>query len=104
MNPDLIDLAPKLRGAAYATAGGAMRSEAGELSLAEAKALVAFYQREAAEGPKGWTSVCLARAVELSRAADEAAAWRRAAGWDPPEAADGPKAAQARRPAALGAP
>jgi hypothetical protein len=70
--------------------GGAIIADHGPLTLAAARALAAFYNREQASLRPGThlADLCADRARALGAAADDAALWRRAAGWSDPEAAD----------------
>lgn len=68
--------------------GGAVLVDHGVIPLAEARALAAFYAREAETGGGGWSQHCLARAEAMEAAVAQAALWRRAAGWADPDAAD----------------
>ncbi|MGH6991967.1 MAG: hypothetical protein ACRED8_10590 [Caulobacteraceae bacterium] len=73
----------------FSACGGAILSDAGALSLREARALAGFYAREAeAAGASAWVERCAGRAKALERAIAVASSWRKAAGWADPEAAD----------------
>jgi hypothetical protein len=81
-----------MNGAPYRHIGGMVMADHGPLSLAGARALVAFYRAEArysrALDDPATSRGCAVRADVLSRAVTAAEAWRRAAGWTEPEAAD----------------
>jgi len=68
--------------------GGAVVADHGAISIAEARALAAFYALEAEAGGGGWPQRCLVRAEAMEAAVARAALWRRAAGWADPDAAD----------------
>jgi hypothetical protein len=82
----------RLSDAVFAHAGGAVIADHGPIPLAAARALAAFYAREArsclAGGAELAARLCVRRALALDRAAHDAALWRRAAGWRDPDAAD----------------
>ena len=68
--------------------GGAVVADHGAITLAEARALAVFYQREACSQTRGASDECWRRANALENAVADASAWRRAAGWINPELAD----------------
>jgi hypothetical protein len=70
--------------------GGAIVADHGTITLAAARALAVFYDREQARLRPGTrlAMLCARRARALAGAADDATLWRRAAGWTDPEAAD----------------
>ena len=68
--------------------GGAVISDHGAVTLAEARALAVFYNLEAGSEIHEPSSECRRRANMLCSAVAAAAAWRRAAGWTEPELAD----------------
>ena len=86
----------RLSDAAFAHVGGAVVSDHGPIPLAAARALAAFYAREAhacvAQDAQFAAGLCARRALALDRAAQDAARWRRAAGWRDPDKADRPLA------------
>jgi hypothetical protein len=82
----------RLSEAVFAHVGGAVVSDHGPITLAAARALAAFYAREARSCLQGGAELaarlCARRALALDQAATDAARWRRAAGWRDPDAAD----------------
>jgi hypothetical protein len=68
--------------------GGAVITDHGTLTLAEATALTRFYAAEAASAGGSWRATCAERARTLLAARMEATLWRRAAGWADPLDAD----------------
>jgi hypothetical protein len=79
-----------MTGAPFRAIGGAIISDHGPITLAEAWALAAFYAAEATAPLNGaiWRRLAAERARALEFAGAEAQRWRRAAGWADPEAAD----------------
>ena len=81
-----------MTGAPYRHIGGAVIADHGTIALAEVRALIAFYEREArfnlGAGASGAARLCGERALALQAALEAARLWRRAAGWRDPEAAD----------------
>ncbi len=82
----------RLSDAAFAHVGGAVITDHGQIPLAAARALAAFYAREARDCVQGGAELaarlCARRALALDQAAHDATLWRRAAGWRDPDAAD----------------
>ncbi len=78
--------------APYRHIGGAVIADHGAIALAQARALIQFYEREARfnlrAGLAAAARLCRRRAAALNAALDAATLWRRAAGWRDPEAAD----------------
>jgi hypothetical protein len=79
-----------MMGAPFRAVGGTILADHGPMRLAQARALAAFYAREAARQRQGSRAagLCAERCRALAHAADDAARWRRAAGWTDPEMAD----------------
>jgi len=75
--------------APFRALGGVILADHGPIHLAEARALMVVYMREAGANQGGWRDLCVARAQALAAAVIHATEWRRAAGWGDPEQADG---------------
>lgn len=84
-----------MNGAPYRHIGGAVIADHGPVALAEVRALIAFYEREArfnlGAGAGRTARLCGRRALALHAALEAARLWRRAAGWPDPEAAGRPR-------------
>jgi hypothetical protein len=79
-----------LNAARIAHIGGAIVTDRGPITLAEARSLEAFYSAEAAfcAGRETSRALCAERAAAFAAVTDAAVRWRRAAGWIAPEDAD----------------